>query len=65
MTRLVFAVALLLSACGTNRMDMRFTVPPGKTDAEFRQDRYECIQKHDSEQKFQACVEARGYTRMK
>lgn len=27
--------------------------PPGKTEAEFRQDRYVCIQKHDSEQKFQ------------
>ncbi len=38
--------------------------PSGKTDEQFRQDRYECIQKHDSEQKFQACVEARGYRRV-
>jgi hypothetical protein len=62
---LVLIAALLLPACGTNRMDMKFSMPPDKTEEQFRQDRYDCIQKHDSEQKFQACLEARGDTRVK
>jgi len=57
-------LAALGVGCGTNRMDMKFSVPPDKTQAQFEQDRYDCIEKHDSEQKFQACLQARGYKRI-
>jgi hypothetical protein len=46
------------------RIDMVFT----KADydqQQFGKDRYECMVKHDSEQKFQSCLEAKGYTRTK
>lgn len=49
------------AACGTPLMDMKFSIPPDKTNAQFEQDRYECLQMHDNSRMFQACLQARGY----
>ncbi len=65
LTDVVLATVLLLAlGCGTNRIDMVFT-KPNFNQQQFGKDRYDCMVKHDSEQKFQGCMEAKEYVRTK
>lgn len=61
---LLASVGLLALSCGMNRIDMVFT-KANFNQQQFGKDRYECMVKHDSEQKFQACMEAKEYVRTK
>jgi hypothetical protein len=55
-------VAALAAGCGPRLMNMKFSIPPDRTEPQFEQDRYECLQQHDHAQKFQACLQVRGYS---
>ena len=68
-SRLSIVVGLMLVAlcgCGPGkRIDQQFAEAPDRTEAQFRQDRYECMTKHDKLTNFIACMEARGYRHVK
>ena len=62
----VWMVLVALWGCGGGkRIDQKFTEAPDKTEAQLRQDRYECMQRHDRLSNFIACMEARGYRHVK
>lgn len=58
-------IALSLTSCGGARIDQKFTRPANRPEAQFNQDRYECMQRHDSTSNFIACMESRGYSHVK
>lgn len=61
---LVVVLLLLTVACnGVRRIDMKWS-PGSKSESQMYQDRYECMQRHDGVDTFQACMEARGYKRI-
>jgi hypothetical protein len=66
LSTLILLLALLIAAgCvdGVRRIDMKWA-PGAKPEAQMYQDRYECMQRHDGVDTFQACMEARGYKRI-
>lgn len=66
---------LLVAACGTARVDMKWTKPAERTDDQYARDRQDCWEKSgpggfvgaftSSSDKFELCMEAKGYRRVK
>ncbi len=57
-----FTATAGLACGGGKRIDQQFTKPDMST---FGQDRYECMQRHDSTDNFIACMGAKGYQHVK